>query len=292
MKISVAAAVAIALTTFSYAAPSNDDFADAIVIDGLPACDVQANSMEATLEEGEPPLIGTRADQGSIWFRWTAEADGLVRFDLSGFITGDVPFEIDAFTGESVGALTEVGTTSRFFNRANEVAVAATAGTTYHIRVSGLGFSIYAVALQVSSVALPPNDDFADATEIPASQTFPIQLSHDNSLATIEAGEDSDEGVVERSLWYSWEVPADGRYKIAEVSLRSRYFALDTITLVDSEEDDDSDNLFQGADTNRCHRGTIYKIRVASQIFFGTVSDAGLGFLNISRVERRLRRPH
>ena len=67
--------------TAAAAPPPNDDFADAQAL-SLPS-QVPGSTVDATIETGEPDPdeIGITR---SIWFEWTAAADGLVKLDTCG----------------------------------------------------------------------------------------------------------------------------------------------------------------------------------------------------------------
>ncbi len=74
-----------------WAAPANDDFANAEAIQIVPnvkAGAVTGSNVDAGAEVGEPPHGGSDAS-ASIWYTWTAPVDGLCTFDTfgSGFDT-------------------------------------------------------------------------------------------------------------------------------------------------------------------------------------------------------------
>src|SRR5215210_3818342 len=74
--IALTAALGAGAPAASAAAPANDDFADATTVTSLPAR-FEGSTEEATFEPGEP---GHGAPEGvrSVWFKWTAPADGRV----------------------------------------------------------------------------------------------------------------------------------------------------------------------------------------------------------------------
>ncbi|HEY5625671.1 MAG TPA: hypothetical protein VIT93_04195 [Dehalococcoidia bacterium] len=114
--------------TVSWAeAPENDMFESAMVIDDLPY-EGPAITYLASKEEGEVYLCGSYI-AGTVWYRYTAPADGMLSLGVQG-ATGSV------FTGESIGSLEAVvcsqGGQQYFFE--------AEAGTDYHIRVEANPF--------------------------------------------------------------------------------------------------------------------------------------------------------
>jgi hypothetical protein len=122
------------------APPTNDTFADAIVISGCPGTIAGSNS-GATEEPGEPNHEGGTGS--SIWYAWTAPFGGPVSFDTAGSTTDDprvsefVP-SVTVYTGAanpSVDALTPVPTIhgATYHSRPLNVTFNAQAGVTYYL---------------------------------------------------------------------------------------------------------------------------------------------------------------
>ena len=115
-------------------APANDNFGAA---QALPSAigTLSGSNRLATKETGEPTHAGTTGGQ-SVWYRWTAPADGQVTIDTTG---SDFDTVLAVYTGSAVNSLT--GLTSNDdasgASRASQVTFAATAGTTYRIAVDG-----------------------------------------------------------------------------------------------------------------------------------------------------------
>jgi uncharacterized repeat protein (TIGR01451 family) len=84
--------------------PSNDDFVRAAAISAASGV-TPLDTRYATTETGEP-LHAEVASTSSVWWRWTAPASGVVRFDTrgSGFDT-----LLGAYTGSTVSSLTAIG---------------------------------------------------------------------------------------------------------------------------------------------------------------------------------------
>jgi hypothetical protein len=120
-------------------AAGNDYLADAQTIDGASGS-VTGSTTNATIELGEPDHSGGCCNSGghSVWYRWTAPADGSVFFDTQGSSFDTV---MRIYSGSSVGSLVGQGwydadanpwsTWSRAFDR--EVR----AGQTYLVAVDG-----------------------------------------------------------------------------------------------------------------------------------------------------------
>lgn len=64
------------------AAPSNDDFANATLIDSIPYFDAE-DTTGATAEWGEPDFWGW-GPGASVWYEWTADTDGWLAADTTG----------------------------------------------------------------------------------------------------------------------------------------------------------------------------------------------------------------
>lgn len=117
------------------APPANDNFADAIEISGVSG-QIPGSNIGASKEFAEPEHAANSGG-ASVWWRWTAPADGAVTMDtlLSYFDT-----LLAVYTGDSVGALTEIASnddTVPFDITQSQVQFEAVAGTTYHIAVDG-----------------------------------------------------------------------------------------------------------------------------------------------------------
>jgi hypothetical protein len=112
--------------------PPNDDFSTATVLSGG-AGSTNGTNFRATKEPGEPNHFGL-AGGSSVWYQWTAPANGQVTFSVPNPPVGSFITLMGAYTGSSVSTLTSVANgmpdgTQVYFN--------ATSGTTYYIAVDG-----------------------------------------------------------------------------------------------------------------------------------------------------------
>jgi hypothetical protein len=114
-----------------YAAPSNDNFADAPEIGSLPFS-VNADTTGATFEAGEPTpsCFGSGWQLKTAWFKYTSPTTTSLtaRVNYNNFQT-----MVGVYTGNSVDALTQVGC-GLYYNSATFQALA---NTTYYFQVSG-----------------------------------------------------------------------------------------------------------------------------------------------------------
>ncbi|MCY3774489.1 MAG: S8 family serine peptidase, partial [Candidatus Aminicenantes bacterium] len=180
--------------------PANDDFAAAAVIEkgrGFRTVDL----LLATPEPGEP-LFGAREGRpaGSVWYRWTAPADGAVRFNINppGGTGAQRNDRVDVFRGDAISGLERVASDqwgALFF---------AEQGETYRVRVSHMRRGTV-VDLRWSQGNRPDNDDFDRAAILEGA----AGAVHGSSQgATLEPGEwfGFDAG----TTWYRWTAPGDG----------------------------------------------------------------------------------
>src|ERR1035437_8293745 len=86
------------------AQPANDLFAQAWTITG-PAGTTVCSTGGASAETGEPNIFNVAAGE-SVWYTWTAPADGSYTFTTSG---SDFDSLLGIYTGNAVYALTLVG---------------------------------------------------------------------------------------------------------------------------------------------------------------------------------------
>ena len=182
--------------------PVNDMFADRLPVvagDGT----VEGDYIGATGENGEPGSGGTAG--ATVWYRYTAVETGRARLAIT---ANDAPIEIGVHTGPTVDALTTV-TSSTW---SSVVSWRASAGTTYNIQIGG-GARPWrgTFAFTLTQVAPPANDDFADAAALEGTSD---SGSSDNTAATREPGEPSHYGFGDRSIWWEWTAPDNGRATI------------------------------------------------------------------------------
>ena len=185
--------------------PAHDDFAAAAVIRGEQGSH-RLDLLLATPEPGEPlfmPRDGRPA--GSVWYRWTAPANGPVRFEIPGpgGGAGARNDRIDVFRGDRISALERVASDqwgAMFF---------AEKGQAYRVRVSNFQRAS-ALNLQWSQASRPVNDDFAHATLLEGADG---NVEGTSRGATLEPGEWF--GSAAGTTWYRWTAPNDGRWTFA-----------------------------------------------------------------------------
>jgi hypothetical protein len=116
----------------SAAVPSNDDFANATVVSGLPFTDATVNTADATTQPSDPVLCAGAAH--SVWYSYTADRNGTLSFDTFGtsFDTA-----VSAYTGTEGSLALVVCNDDSSNTLQSKVTFDTTAGTTYSIMVVG-----------------------------------------------------------------------------------------------------------------------------------------------------------
>ncbi|HEX8065761.1 MAG TPA: hypothetical protein VF520_04450 [Thermoleophilaceae bacterium] len=181
--------------------PPNDDFDDALPIVG-PLFEIVGNTVGATQEPCEPVHDDNYYDP-SVWYSWTAPADGPVVVDTAG---SDFPTVLGIYTGEALCNLSRVPV--RRYTGPGVPAkrgFQATAGVTYRIAVDGQRARTGSFSMSVRQVPAPANDLLSAAEPLVGSSA---SATGENFGATLEAGEPTAGGSA--SVWYSWTAPASG----------------------------------------------------------------------------------
>jgi len=115
-------------------APSNDLFQNAEVISGSSSV-IGGTNVDADIEPGEPQSC---AGCKTVWYRWTAPADLSMTFETYGGQLTDTV--LDVYMGKTVSSLKMLVANDNITPNTNShsrVTFAATAGTTYNIRLYG-----------------------------------------------------------------------------------------------------------------------------------------------------------
>lgn len=189
---------------------ANDRFAQATLLAGNSGS-LSGDNLHASKEAGEPDHGGT-VGGNSVWYRWTAEADGLATFDTSG---SDFDSVLAVYSGSSVNALTllgEIDDTDRS-TRQSRVTIPVTVGSVYRVAVDGFetdsGLERQgAIRLSWAFETGGRNDNFADAQSLVGDAG---RVVGENWAATVEAGEPRHAGGRGgASIWFRWTAPGDG----------------------------------------------------------------------------------
>jgi hypothetical protein len=178
--------------------PANDLIEDATNISSLPF-NTTASTVDATPSASDPPATCIGGSPGTVWLRYDASADGLLRLTSGSF--GSVV----SYSG-SPGALTQVGCGG------GTQLIAVTAGTTYFFMVaSSLPVSI-AFSLQVATP--PANDLIENATLI---GSLPFNAAQNTTDATPSATDPpaSCFSGPRATVWLRYQAPSDELLRVA-----------------------------------------------------------------------------
>jgi hypothetical protein len=259
---------------FSASAPPNDRFANATTLNG-PSGTATGDTTEAIFEQGEPgpvPRLYQSASR-SVWFRWTAPADGSATFDTAG---SSFRTRIGIFTGSTLTSLTPIGGANSASGNWS-VDFQVTAGATYDVQIDGdvleeraeTQGGAYRLAWSFSpgqpSNNAPGNDAFSAAQTVPASGGA---LSGDTTSATREAGEPLIVGNPGgHSVWIAWTASVTGSATVdTEGSAFDTTLAVYTGTAVGSltrlVENDDSGSGTTSSVSFTVTAGTTYRIQL------------------------------
>lgn len=197
--------------------PANDNFAAAAVLTAdSPAAGTTIN---ATAQTGEPAHAMLPASR-SVWWQWTAPANGTVSLNTSG---STVDTMLAVYTGSAVNALTRVTENDDRDSQTRQSAAEfyATSGTRYYIAVDARSGAISPQGAVSLSLTFTNerflNDNFAERITLAALDL--IEVQSDFTLATAEVGEPAHSGnPAAKSGWWTWTAPRRGYYTLAAAS--------------------------------------------------------------------------
>jgi len=185
---------------FRYPAPTNDDFADALVISGLPVETGTTWLLNATREPGEPLHHGS-PDGGTGWWKWTSPITGWIA------ISNRIAYYplVAVYSGDSLENLQLVSGGIAPYQNVTPARVEA--GKTYHFAVGAMNIN-----LLLSEAAAPTNNDFAGAISLDGHTTM---VEGDNTFADTELSEPSYRtNSSGKTLWWKWTAPATGELEL------------------------------------------------------------------------------
>ena len=142
---------------------ANNNFANATTLTGTSGS-VNGTTIVATAEAGEPSP-GVNGTINSVWYRWTAPSAGTLNVNMCTNLTYDTHLAI--LIGNSVSALTLVGSNDDSCGLGSSLTVTVAAGTTYRIQADGYQSSTgtftlsYSFTAAASAIAVTPAGNFA-----------------------------------------------------------------------------------------------------------------------------------
>lgn len=188
--------------------PANDAFSAAQPLPGATGR-VSGTNQRSSGEIGEPNHAGASTPLESVWYLWTAPANGVLSVDTYGT---SFDTTLAFYTGTDVGALTQAAANNDSGGPQSFVSATVTAGQVLRIAVDGAGTSEGVFTLNYHfqpQVAGLVNDAFANRTVLPGA---PAGTTGSNIGAAGEVGEPSHTEFSSpvASVWWSWTAPASG----------------------------------------------------------------------------------
>ncbi len=245
-------------------APLNDNFSYASSLSGT-NIEIETTNIGATREKSEPLISSTEGGK-SLWWTWTAPADGALVLSTagSGFDT-----LLGLFSGTTLVTLYSIASNDDFLpETGSRIKTTVTAGMTYQIAVDGYRGAVGNVRLSLQFMPFattPPNNMFANRTVLSG-------MSNNVMSSTMKASRESYEPYHAgksggHSLWWEWTAPSNGT---ATVSTEGSDFdtvlavytgySLFTLTPVASNDDAAARGDFTSRLTFTAVAGTSYQI--------------------------------
>ena len=187
------------------AAPPNDDFINATVLNGV---EISTNgTLRGSSPENNDPSVWVGAGN-TVWYSWTPAQSGKVVVALT---EAEDFYSVQAFTGTTLSNLAVIGVR----NQHDSVVVNAQSGTKYYFAVAGfwlwdpdwLDKGTFQLLLMPGDA--PVNDNFVNAQLLIGTSALVVG---NNWGATLEP---DDPPIVSwddlhRTIWYEWQAPASG----------------------------------------------------------------------------------
>ena len=185
------------------APPANDNFANAQTISGDSGT-LAGTTVDATAEPNEPKHAGQPA-QASVWYRWTAPADGLASFDTC---IADFNTRLAVYTGAALVDLVEVASNDNSDDCGagslqSSASFVARSGVTYQIAVDAWG-GTGTFTLAWERAPLPPTNTV---------RPFVSGVARDGETLSVNAGNWTSADAV--SYAYRWQRCGGAAHNVA-----------------------------------------------------------------------------
>jgi hypothetical protein len=185
--------------------PTNDFFTNAIPLDGTNVT-LSGDNTFAGSEPGEPQHVANGVGK-SLWFTWTAPAQGVIELSGGGW------WEAAVYTGDTLTNLQKLGVSANTTHQPLWLTVQQ--GVLYHIAVDSINPNWGPFTMSLQLTPTPTNDFFANRAVLPPTTTnFNIDLGG----AGREPGEPMlkpDHSTNGRTLWWTFIAPSKGTLKLS-----------------------------------------------------------------------------
>jgi hypothetical protein len=218
--------------------PSNDNFADAIEIQGTSGT-INGTNIDATTEDY------FCAEEGDVWWKWTATASGKTSFEVRS--SQNMGFCISIATGDSLDSLDElVCIDDDDYEGFCHAEVDAEEGTTYYILIGGSGATCGEDNLGLSRLGdfilewfmAPDNDEYDNAQMLDSTNSGSVTGTLLGATIT-ETDCIWRYGDAERTVWYKWVAPFTGAVLFNATAANGRSDLLYLVATHGYDEDDE-----------------------------------------------------
>ncbi|HYG21718.1 MAG TPA: hypothetical protein VEH04_02965 [Verrucomicrobiae bacterium] len=224
--------------------PLNDDFTNAVALGSGTNLLISARVAGATKEQGEP-AHGSEQGVGSVWWLWTAPANGRLRVTRE---TMDFRESIGLFTGTSVSHLTNAAPDYPF----TYIEADVEAGRTYVLVAWNVQDS--AAEIQLRFHTPPLNDHFENRLNV--SGEAGVFEGHTVG-ATVQDGEPGWSGY-SHTVWWKWSAPRTGLLFFQDLQ------PLQTLTLYRGQNLTNLSYIGEGSSPLEVAAGTEYAIALST----------------------------
>jgi hypothetical protein len=192
------------------APPANDNFANATTLASATSVSISGTNVEATNEAGENNCC---FEYNTVWYKWTAPKTGNYRVEVCG---SSFNTHVKVLTGTVVTALEAVAENDDdpgcgADGKRSRLTFIAGAGQEYKLQVGSQVLNQTGTISGSLTLVSPPNDFFADATNLGSAATATI--TGRNVDASTEQGEPTCCST-SATVWYRWTAPATGTYRV------------------------------------------------------------------------------
>lgn len=202
-----------------FTAPTNNHFANATPITLVNnGAQVSGSSIGANKEAGEPNHAPDEPGGASVWWRWTATANGTLTVTTAGSHFDTL---LAAYTGGSVNSLTQLAANDDVQNgvvRTSTVTSSVTGGTTYYFAVDGWDGEWGSIWLNFS---FTPNAVAPTITSQPGNQS--VTVGQNAQFTTSASGTPAPA--------YQWQRLPNGGSTWSNLSNSGGYSGVNTATL-------------------------------------------------------------
>jgi PASTA domain len=179
------------------APPPNDAFDAAEELSGR-TDSVSSLNLEATKQSGEPNHADN-AGGASVWYRWTAPADGRATVSTCG---SEFDTLLAAYTGDAVNSLIKVASNDNACGTRSSISFVTDQGVTYRIAVDGANGAVGGFTVQLRLG--PLNDNFTDAMVLAGD------VGGVGGTTVGASREPNEPDYLSESVWYRWTAPSSG----------------------------------------------------------------------------------